>query len=311
MASSFTSGTTNGFYPTFTTSNQMQNRVESTIFSRPTFTGKELDEETGYGYFGARYYDATLMTGWTAVDPMADKYPNISPYAYCAWNPVKLVDPDGKDIWDLNKDGELIWKESSETDQIHANGAFVDVPKDVMERGKSYLKGQNHYFLNFENNTESAIAVFEFMADNADVEFSLLGIASNPLNADADSYFLTTSFDAKGDAYGSEYAYRASKFNKMRSHTHNHPGDNANIVPSTLLNNGSMIIPIVGIERGDDKGFSTLIREGSPSCSFSIYGKSRAGGHYRPYALTDKIPDYKYQPSKVSKTNGHYTYKQQ
>ncbi len=29
---------------------------------------------------------------------MADKYPSISPYAYCAWNPLKLVDPDGKDF---------------------------------------------------------------------------------------------------------------------------------------------------------------------------------------------------------------------
>ena len=30
---------------------------------------------------------------------MADKYPNISPYAYCAWNPVMYIDPDGKDIF--------------------------------------------------------------------------------------------------------------------------------------------------------------------------------------------------------------------
>ena len=29
---------------------------------------------------------------------MADKYPSISPYAYCAWNPVRLVDPDGREI---------------------------------------------------------------------------------------------------------------------------------------------------------------------------------------------------------------------
>ena len=29
---------------------------------------------------------------------MADKYPNISPYACCAWNPVKLVDPDGMEV---------------------------------------------------------------------------------------------------------------------------------------------------------------------------------------------------------------------
>ena len=29
---------------------------------------------------------------------MSDKYPSISPYAYCAWNPVKLEDPDGREI---------------------------------------------------------------------------------------------------------------------------------------------------------------------------------------------------------------------
>ena len=67
-----------------------------------TFTGKERDSETGFSYFGARYYDADLMTGWLSVDPMADKYPSLSPYAYCAWNPVKLVDPDGEDIWEID-----------------------------------------------------------------------------------------------------------------------------------------------------------------------------------------------------------------
>ena len=42
-----------------------------------SFTGKEKDAETGYGYFGARYMDHELMTMWLSVDPMADKYPNI------------------------------------------------------------------------------------------------------------------------------------------------------------------------------------------------------------------------------------------
>ena len=37
------------------------------------------------------------MTSWLSVDPMMDKYPALSPYNYCAWNPVKVVDPDGKD----------------------------------------------------------------------------------------------------------------------------------------------------------------------------------------------------------------------
>ena len=63
-----------------------------------TFTGKERDSETGFSYFGARYYDSDILTGWLSVDPLADKYPGLSPYAYCGWNPVRLVDPDGREI---------------------------------------------------------------------------------------------------------------------------------------------------------------------------------------------------------------------
>lgn len=33
---------------------------------------------------------------WLSVDPLADKYPCISPYAYCAWSPIKNVDPNGE-----------------------------------------------------------------------------------------------------------------------------------------------------------------------------------------------------------------------
>ena len=63
-----------------------------------TFTGKERDEETGYGYFGARYMDYGLLTTFLSVDRYTDKYPSISPYAYCAWNPIRLIDPDGDTI---------------------------------------------------------------------------------------------------------------------------------------------------------------------------------------------------------------------
>ena len=35
---------------------------------RFTFTGKERDEETGHGYFSARYMDHELMTMWLSVD---------------------------------------------------------------------------------------------------------------------------------------------------------------------------------------------------------------------------------------------------
>ncbi|MBO4690084.1 MAG: RHS repeat-associated core domain-containing protein, partial [Paludibacteraceae bacterium] len=63
---------------------------------RYKFTGKERDGETGYDYFGARYF-WSAFGHWLSVDPLADKYPGISPYAYCAWNPIKYVDPDGRE----------------------------------------------------------------------------------------------------------------------------------------------------------------------------------------------------------------------
>ena len=64
---------------------------------RYKFTDKERDAESGYDYFGARYY-ASPLYNWTSVDPLADQSPQISPYAYCNWNPIKFVDPDGKAI---------------------------------------------------------------------------------------------------------------------------------------------------------------------------------------------------------------------
>ena len=43
-----------------------------------------------------RHYHPNLSI-WLSVDPMSDKYPSMSPYTYCANNPVKLVDPDGRE----------------------------------------------------------------------------------------------------------------------------------------------------------------------------------------------------------------------
>ncbi|MDL2297213.1 hypothetical protein LJC37_04580 [Bacteroidales bacterium OttesenSCG-928-E04] len=39
---------------------------------------------------------------WLSVDPLARKYPSLSPYVYCANNPVKLVDPDGKQVFPVH-----------------------------------------------------------------------------------------------------------------------------------------------------------------------------------------------------------------
>ena len=75
-----------------------------------TFSAKERDPETGLSYFGSRYYSSDLSI-WLSVDPMSDKYASLSPYVYCADNPVKLVDPNGEDIeivTETDANGKLI-----------------------------------------------------------------------------------------------------------------------------------------------------------------------------------------------------------
>ena len=49
------------------------------------FNAKEFDEETGLYYYGARYYDSRLAM-WYGVDALAEKYPNMGGYVYCAGN---------------------------------------------------------------------------------------------------------------------------------------------------------------------------------------------------------------------------------
>ena len=58
------------------------------------FNGKELDEETGLYYYGARYMNP-VTSMWYGVDPLTEKYPNVSAFVYCMGNPVKFVDPNG------------------------------------------------------------------------------------------------------------------------------------------------------------------------------------------------------------------------
>ena len=62
--------------------------------NRYRFTGKELGDETGLYDVSARFLQ-TVLGRFTTIDPLAEKYPNISPYAYCNGNPVNFVDPGG------------------------------------------------------------------------------------------------------------------------------------------------------------------------------------------------------------------------
>ncbi|MBR6104130.1 MAG: RHS repeat-associated core domain-containing protein [Paludibacteraceae bacterium] len=93
------------------------------------FNTKELDEETGLYYYGARYLNPSIAL-WLSTDPLQGKHPGISPYKYCAGNPVKLVDPDGRDGYEItfidkNKKETVsyIWYGNRKDDEFEVNSS--------------------------------------------------------------------------------------------------------------------------------------------------------------------------------------------
>ena len=126
-------------------------RVTNYEGSRYTFSGKERDSETGYSYFGARYYSSDYSI-WLSVDPLSDNTPFASPYAYCINNPIILHDPNGEDWYEVEntdtKQKEIKWtdhKSQAAMDEKKVKGTYLGEAVAVFEgsRDEKLGKGDN------------------------------------------------------------------------------------------------------------------------------------------------------------------------
>ena len=163
---------------TYTTTNLFLSFAETF-----TFSAKEKDAETGYSYFGSRYYTSDLSI-WLSVDPQASKYPHQSNYVYCSNNPIKVIDPNGEDEWDLARDGTLTKRENGRTDIdiVHATTSEGEATSRKFP-AKSINKGVGSYpyndgsqdqttkYMTFDKQT--GFDFFEFAAENTDVEWAI------------------------------------------------------------------------------------------------------------------------------------------
>lgn len=144
------------------------------------YNGKEFIEMHGLDEYDSEarwYYPAIMRT--TTIDPLAEKYYSISPYAWCGNNPVKYVDPDGMDWYSY----EEKYKDKKGNEQTRT--AYKYVKGEMSEKemkaggftqlGKTYDNGKGTYFslggseIKYDkNNAISTIAVNRLKsADNS------------------------------------------------------------------------------------------------------------------------------------------------
>jgi len=204
-----------------------------------TFSAKEKDTETGFSYFGSRYYSSDL-SNWLSVDPQASKYPHQSNYVYCSNNPIKVIDPNGEDEWEVNETTGVIKHYSNDKpDKLYVtsqdgkrkdNVAPLDVDRTVMESMTS--DGSQTSFRTMDKRDEMN-KMFDFLADNTNVEWTHIGASfevetSSGVETRNDDMLFTRHQNTSCNMKGSLQDFASN--GRLDFHKHSHPnkyiGDN-------------------------------------------------------------------------------------
>ena len=163
------------------------------------FNAKELDEETGLYYYGARYLDPTEVR-WLSVDPVF--HPGSSPYAYCLWNPIKMIDIGGMDEYVFNEDGSFSHKNTKEGEHYgfvsgkNISFTFADPVNDPKLVERKDFTG-----LQFISDTEIDNALWNSGVQDSHEYYSYMYKQSNANNLNGEGkmdYVVTANF-TRGD----------------------------------------------------------------------------------------------------------------
>ena len=114
------------------------------------WNAKEFDEENGMYYYSARYYAPPTFI---SRDPMFEKYPSISPYTYCANNPVMFVDPTGEEkLNGMDKQGTT---QKSDVTSYNNFEQAEDIDNNIKINAHGCITGFTYY----DNNKKEEVGV--------------------------------------------------------------------------------------------------------------------------------------------------------
>jgi RHS repeat-associated protein len=96
--------------------------VSGTSDNQYKYNGKEYQDEAKLNWldYGARFYDPVIGR-WHAVDPLAEKHFEYTPFAYVFNNPILLIDPFGLDSTYYNEAGTQLYQTTGDGGQSNCN----------------------------------------------------------------------------------------------------------------------------------------------------------------------------------------------
>jgi RHS repeat-associated protein len=148
-------------YHPFGTTSYRSGRSETEVsLKRYKYCGKERDEQTGFYYYGMRYY-AGWLCRFVSVDPMADEYPSLTPYAYCGNNPINRIDPDGRDWYQFeNENGTktIFWQEGNAKTATLYGQIYNNI-------GETYLDQHDWGAISFNQNNVTGVYLYMSVSD--------------------------------------------------------------------------------------------------------------------------------------------------
>ena len=201
--------------------------ITATTYLGSRYTADGLDE---YDFGARRHYPR--FPAFTTPDPHADNTPWLSPYVFCAANPVAYVDPSGMDQFKYNEDGHLIEQiEDNERDVVSVvstSGTEIDsvelsygtVSVDTQQKDKN----GNSTMVMEVNGYNAAKQIFELFGDLCNVEFSFESIRQESKNI---QNIISTSHSSNRETSIVQYNHDNIDFSNatILSHIHNHPSE--------------------------------------------------------------------------------------
>lgn len=114
--------------------------------------------------YGARLL-STRTGRWTTMDPLAEKYYSISPYAYCGNNPVNLIDPDGMWIF-IYYNNQSYKYENGKLYQYQTSGEKATSYIEITPEEGSFVEGIFNALNDLENNSDTGKKLLKYFSND-------------------------------------------------------------------------------------------------------------------------------------------------